>query len=68
MSGKCDSEERSGMIIGGLITMGVGLIFLLHNFNIIPGMQKVWPVIPIIVGVSLIIGAFCKKKKTDDPD
>ena len=68
MSGKCDSEERRGMIIGGLITIGVGLLFLLNNFNVIPGMHKMWPVIPVIVGVALIIGAFSKKKKTDDSD
>jgi hypothetical protein len=62
MSGKNNSEERRGMIIGGLITMGVGLLFLLHNFDVIPGMHKMWPVIPVI------IGAFSKGKKSDDSD
>ncbi len=68
MSGKNNSEERRGMIIGGLITMGVGLLFLLYNFDVIPGMHLMWPVIPVIVGVALIIGAFSKGKKSDDSD
>ena len=68
MSGKNNSDERRGMIIGGLITMGVGVLFLLHNFDVIPGMQKMWPVIPVIVGVALIIGAFSKGKKPGDSD
>ena len=64
---KDEAEDRRGMVIGGLITLGIGLLFLLHNFDIIPGMQKMWPVIPVIVGVSLIIGAFIKCKKPDGP-
>lgn len=65
MSDKKMDEDSRGMLIGGLITLGVGLIFLLSNLDILPSIGEMWPMIPIIVGVSLIIGAFYKGKKSD---
>ena len=65
MSDRQMESERRGMLLGGLIVFGVGLIFLLINLDILPGMRDMWPMIPIIVGVSLIIGSFCKGKKSD---
>ena len=65
MSDKKMESERRGMLIGGLITLGVGLIFLLINLDILPEMRDMWPMIPIIVGVALIIGSFYKDKKSD---
>jgi len=65
MSDKKMESERRGMLIGGLITLGVGLIFLLINLGILPEMRDMWPMIPIIVGVALIIGSFYKDKKSD---
>jgi hypothetical protein len=67
MSDKKREEERRGLLIGGLITLGVGLIFLLSNLGILPDIGEMWPLIPIIVGLSLIIGSFCKGKKSDEP-
>ncbi len=68
MSDKKMESERRGMLIGGLITLGVGLIFLLSNLGIMPGIGQMWPMFPIIVGVALIIGAFYKDKKSDDSE
>ena len=65
MSDKKTEEERRGMLIGGLITLGVGLIFLLINLGILPEMRDMWPMIPIIVGVALIIGSFRKGKTSN---
>ena len=65
MSDEKMEEGRRGMLIGGLITLGVGLIFLLSNLDILPDIGEMWPLIPIIVGVSLIIGSFYKGKKSD---
>lgn len=65
MSDKKMDEDSRGMLIGGLITLGVGIIFLLSNLDILPSIGEMWPMIPIIVGVSLIIGAFYKGKKSD---
>ena len=65
MSDKKMESERRGMLMGGLITLGVGLIFLLINLGILPEMRDMWPMIPIIVGGALIIGSFHKDKKSD---
>ena len=64
MSDKKMEEDRRGMLIGGLITLGIGLIFLLSNLEILPEIGEMWPMIPIIVGVSLIVGSFYKGKKS----
>ena len=68
MSDKKTEAERQGLLIGGSITLGVGLIFLLSNLNILPDIGEMWPMFPIIVGVALIIGAFYKDKKSDESD
>lgn len=54
-------DDRSGMLTGGLIVLGVGVLFLLVNLDIIPDLGKMWPVFPIIVGLALIISALVKR-------
>jgi len=56
-------EDRSGLLISGSILTGLGVLFLLITLEVIPGWRHIWPVIIIIVGLSLIIGAFSKRKK-----
>jgi len=51
------------MIIGGIIVLGVGLLFLLVNLEVLPGLGTSWPGFIVIVGLALIIGALFKKKK-----
>ncbi len=68
MSGKKTEEERRGLLIGGMITMGVGLVFLLSNLGLLPDIGEMWPLIPIVVGISLIIASFYKDKKSDKSD
>ncbi len=53
-------DERRGMLTGGLIVLGVGVLFLLVNLDVIPNIGKMWPVFPIIVGLALIISALFK--------
>ena len=53
-------DERSGMLTGGLIVLGVGVLFLLINFDLIPNLRRMWPLFPIIVGLALIISALLK--------
>ncbi len=55
------------MLIGGIIVTGVGVIFLLDEPDIIPSVGRMWPVIPIIVGVALIVGSFRKAGTGQDP-
>ena len=59
------NESSRGMLTGGLITLGIGLLFLLINLDILPDMGDMWPLIPIIVGVALIVSSFKKGKKSD---
>ena len=54
-------DDRRGMLIGGLITLGIGLVFLLDELDVIPSIGRMWPIFPIIVGIALIVGAFLKK-------
>ena len=68
MSDKKMETDRRGMLIGGLITLGIGLVFLLSNLGIMPNIGQMWPMFPIIVGVALIIGAFYKDKKSDESE
>lgn len=59
-------DDRNDKIIGGAILIGIGLIFLLINFDIIPSLSDTWPLFIIVVGVALIVGSFRKKKKEPD--
>lgn len=65
MSNKKSEDERRGMFTGGLIVLGIGLVFLLSNLGILPDIREMWPLILIVVGVSLMIGSFRKGKKSD---
>ena len=55
------------MLIGGMIVTGVGVLFLMVELDIIPSVGRMWPVIPIIVGVALIVGSFRKSGTSQDP-
>ena len=53
-----EKNESRGMLVGGLIVTGIGVFFLLSELGIIPRVGDMWPIIPIIVGVALIVGSF----------
>ncbi len=63
---KKDIEARSGQMVGGLIVLGIGLLFLLVNMDILPPLHDTWPMFMIIVGVALIGGALFRKKKRSE--
>jgi hypothetical protein len=54
-------EGRSGAIIGGLILVSLGAIFLLDEF--VPGFEigRLWPLILVAIGVALLVGAFFRR-------
>jgi hypothetical protein len=62
-----EKEDRHGMVIGGIIVLGIGMLFLLSNLDIIPDIGKMWPLILVVVGIALLIGAVIKRepKKKD---
>ena len=57
-----DREGGRGQFTGGLIVLGVGLLFLARNLGWIPGFHIIWPVVLIIVGVALILGGLRNKR------
>ncbi len=49
--------KRKG-ITGPLILIAIGLIFLLHNFDLIPyGFGDLWPLILIVIGIGCLYDA-----------
>ncbi len=62
---KKEKDDVTGMMIGGIIVTGIGLLFLLANLGILPSMEDSWPVIMIIVGVAIMVGAFTKKRNIE---
>jgi uncharacterized membrane protein HdeD (DUF308 family) len=64
---KEEKEDRHGMVIGGIIVLGIGVLFLLSNLDVIPNIGKMWPLILVVVGLALLIGAVVKRepKKPD---
>ncbi len=65
---KKKQNDRSGLMIGGSIMIGIGLLFLLINLDILPNMGDSWPIIIIVIGIALIIGGFGKKKRSDETE
>jgi uncharacterized membrane protein HdeD (DUF308 family) len=65
---KKKQEDRSGLMIGGSIMIGIGALFLLINLDILPNMGESWPIIIIVIGLALIIGGIAKKKRTDETE
>ena len=63
MSKPCEKDDRRGMVIGGLIVLGLGVIFLLSNLRIIPDFGEMWPLILVVIGIALLVGAVMKKDK-----
>jgi protein-S-isoprenylcysteine O-methyltransferase Ste14 len=55
---KCDT----GRAFVGILILGVGVIFLLSNWGIIPSMHRTWPLILIVVGLAFLFGAGRKHK------
>lgn len=53
------NETRRTALIGGVILIVLGLVFLLDNFNIVPGsITDWWPVVIIGAGLWLLAQAF----------
>jgi uncharacterized membrane protein HdeD (DUF308 family) len=66
MNQPCEKDDRHGMIIGGIIVLGLGVVFLLSNLEIIPHFWEMWPLFLVVIGVALIAGALTKKKKEQE--
>jgi hypothetical protein len=65
-SDKKKKSKGNGSISAGFIMIGTGLVFLLSNMGVIPGIDETWPLFLIIVGASLLIGAL-RDRNAPDP-
>ena len=58
--GDCVEKNR---MIGGVIVLFMGVMFLLMNYGILPyDFWKLWPFIPIIIGAGMLLGDKEEKK------
>lgn len=57
ISPKKERKPVSGAMIGGLILILIGFIFLVENFTSIRWLWKLWPVILIVIGVGILINS-----------
>jgi hypothetical protein len=48
--------------------LGLGVVFLLANLEIIPDFGTMWPLILVVVGIALLIGAAMKKDKKGEKE
>ena len=56
-------DDHQGRLTWGIILIGIGFIFLLSNWNIIPDFDESWPIILIVVGVALL---FASKRRDEE--
>ncbi len=54
-------RNRKRPIISGVIWLGLGLYLLALHEGLAPGIEDSWPVIIVIVGLAIIVGAFFRK-------
>lgn len=62
------NNEKSGRLIPGLILILIGLYFLLAEFDFLPNwfsIIKLWPVILIIAGITILIRSGTKQSRTN---
>ena len=68
MNHQDEKDDRHGMVIGGLIVLGLGVVFLLSNLNIIPDFGTMWPLVFVVVGIALLVGAVVKKETKQEKE
>lgn len=54
-------SEKNRRILGGIIVIAIGLIFLLNSFFPWVAWGNLWPVILIVIGITIMVQAFKKK-------
>src|ERR671937_836864 len=60
------SHKRRPTLMGGLLWTGLGVVFLLSNFGIGPGVWtmagRYWPILLILLGLGKVIDHFRRKE------
>jgi len=63
---KSCQEGASGRYFAGFVLIGLGILFLLTTWGIIPSLHRTWPLILIIVGIAFLLGLGEKEKSSKD--
>ena len=58
---KCKKKRHDGLI-GGLILITIGVIFLINRLIPEIDFSDLWPVILIVIGLGILIGSFTRRK------
>jgi len=58
---KMKEHSRGGGMTTGVILLGLGLLFMLNNFDVVY-LEQSWPLILVIVGAGLIVGTFLRRR------
>ena len=65
MSRRRKRENKSTMI-SGVIYLGLGLYLLSVYYELVPAPERSWPIILIVVGLAIIIGALAKRNSEQE--
>ncbi|MEI6455888.1 MAG: PspC domain-containing protein [bacterium] len=57
--------KKKGSLIGGLVLITLGTLFLIDEFLPNIDFGDLWPVILIVIGAGILINAFTRKNKSD---
>jgi len=58
-----NEDKKNPRVIGALILLGLGSLFLINNFLPHLSIDKLWPLILIIIGLGILAGSFRRKKQ-----
>lgn len=61
--GRFIAKSDDGKHLGGLTTMFIGVIFLLHTFDIFT-LDRSWPLFLVVGGISLMLGSRYRDGRT----
>jgi len=58
-----NNNRKHSRVIGGLILLGLGILFLINNFLPRFNFGRFWPLILVIVGLAILAGSFKRKTR-----
>jgi len=58
-----EADKKNPRIMGGLILLALGCLFLINNFLPHLSFGKLWPLILIVIGLGILAGSLRRKEK-----
>ncbi|PKM92235.1 MAG: hypothetical protein CVU81_01545 [Euryarchaeota archaeon HGW-Euryarchaeota-1] len=58
----CCVGDHRDHVMGGIILITIGTIFMLSEFGMIENVGRLWPLILIVIGLGLLFKHFVKKE------